>query len=52
LALLAVFVVAVVVAVAVATSTSSSVVKFRNLVAHDVNTAISDVKNLINQNTK
>jgi hypothetical protein len=45
-------VVAVVVAVAVATSTSSNVVKFRNLVAHDVNTAINDVKSLINQNTK
>jgi hypothetical protein len=52
LTLLAVFIVAVVVAVSIATSTSSNVVKFRNLVAKDVNTAVNDVKNFINSNTK
>jgi serine/threonine-protein kinase len=51
-ALIAVFVVAVVIAVAVATSTSSNVVKFRNLVANDVNTAVNDVKGFISQYTK
>src|SRR5581483_2446644 len=49
--LVAVFVIAVVVAVAVATSTSSNVVHFRNLVAHDVGSAVSGVKSLINQYT-
>jgi serine/threonine protein kinase len=52
LTLMAVFIVAVVVAVSIATSTSSNVVKFRNLVAKDVNTAVNDVKNFINSNTK
>jgi serine/threonine protein kinase len=52
MALIMVFVIAVVVAVAVSTSTSSNVVKFRNLVAHDVNSAVNDVKGLINQYTK
>ncbi len=52
LALLAIFIVAVVVAISLATSTSSNVVKFRNLVAKDVNTAVNDVKNFINSNTK
>jgi hypothetical protein len=52
LAILAVFIVAVIAAVAISTSTSSNVVKFRNLVAKDVNTAVQDVQNLIDQNTK
>jgi serine/threonine protein kinase len=52
LVLLAIFIVAVVVAVSLATSTSSNAVKFQHLVAKDVSTAVNDVKNFINSNTK
>jgi len=52
LALLCVFAVVVIVAVAVATSTSSEVVHFRKIVAHDTQSAVQKVQNLINQYTK
>jgi serine/threonine-protein kinase len=50
--LMSVFVAAVVVAVVIATGTSSTVVQFRKVVASDVQSAINDVHNLINQYTK
>ena len=46
------FTAAVVVAVVVATSTSNSVVHFRSVVAHDVNSAVKQLQSLINQYTK
>jgi serine/threonine-protein kinase len=52
LTLLALFIVAVVVAVVVATGTSNTVVHFRSVVTRDVNSAISSVRDIINQNTK
>jgi serine/threonine-protein kinase len=52
LLLAGVFVVAVAVAVAIATSTNSSVVHFKNVVAQDAQSAISQVKDLISQYTK
>jgi len=52
LALAAVFVIAVVIAVVIATSTSNTVVHYRTIVAHDVQSAINSVRNLINQYTK
>jgi hypothetical protein len=50
--LLMVFVVAVVVAVVISTSTSSTVVHYRSVIAKDAQSAISSVKNIINQYTK
>ncbi len=52
LAVLAVFVVAVIVAALIATSTSNTVVHFRTVVAHDTQSAIDQVKSIINQYTK
>jgi serine/threonine-protein kinase len=47
-----VFLAAVVIAVTLATSTSSSIVHFKAIVAHDVNSAVNSVKSFINQYTK
>jgi cell division septal protein FtsQ len=46
------FVAAVAVAITLAASTSSSVVHFKTVVAHDAQSAINTVQNLINQYTK
>jgi len=46
------FTAAVAAAVAISTSTSNNVVHFRKVVAHDAQSAINDVKNLISGNTK
>ncbi len=51
-ALALVFIAAVVVAVVIATSTSTTVVHFRSIVAKDAQSAISSIRNLINQYTK
>jgi serine/threonine-protein kinase len=47
-----VFVAAVVIAVTIATSTSSTAVQVKHVVANDVQTALNDVHNFINQFTK
>jgi hypothetical protein len=47
-----VFIGAVAVAVVVATSTSTTVVRFRNTVTKDTQTAVSDIQSFINQYTK
>jgi serine/threonine-protein kinase len=47
-----VFTAAVAIAVIIATSTSSTVVQFRQVVAHDAQSAINSVKDLIHQYTK
>ncbi len=52
LALLLVLTVAIVVAVTLATSTSNTVVHFRTVVGKDAQSAITSVRNLINQYTK
>ncbi len=52
LALAIVFTAAVAVAVVIATSTSNSVVHFRTVVGHDAQSAISSLRDLINQYTK
>jgi eukaryotic-like serine/threonine-protein kinase len=52
LALLCLFAAAVIVAVVIATSTSSTAVQVRRVIANDVNSAIQQVQNLINGNTK
>jgi eukaryotic-like serine/threonine-protein kinase len=52
LALAIVFTVAVAVAVIIATSTSNTVVHFRTVVGHDAQSAISSLRDLINQYTK
>ena len=52
LALALLFTAAVAVAVVLATSTSNTVVHFRTVVAHDAQSAIKDVKNIINGGTK
>jgi len=52
LALAIVFTVAVAVAVILATSTSNTVVHFRRVVGHDAHSAISSMRDLINQYTK
>jgi hypothetical protein len=52
LAVLAVLLVAVIVAALIATSTSNTVVHFRTVVAHDTQSAINQVKSIINQYTK
>jgi hypothetical protein len=52
MALLLVFIAAVVIAVVVATSTSSSVVKYRQVVAQDAQSAIRSVENIISRYTK
>jgi eukaryotic-like serine/threonine-protein kinase len=46
------FVAAVAVAVTIAASTSKTVVHFRTVVAHDAQTAIKQVQNIINSSTK
>ena len=46
------FTAAVAIAVVIATSTSNSVVHFRTVVAHDAQSAINAVRNIINGNTK
>jgi serine/threonine-protein kinase len=50
--LLLVVAVAVVVAVVIATGSTKTVVQAQRIVAHDVQTAINDFRNLIGQNTK
>jgi hypothetical protein len=52
LALALVFTIAVVIAVVIATSTSNSVVHLRTIVARDAQSAISSLRDLINQYTK
>jgi serine/threonine-protein kinase len=52
LALAIVFTVAVAVAVILATGTSNTVVHFRTVVGHDAQSAISNLRDLINQYTK
>jgi eukaryotic-like serine/threonine-protein kinase len=52
LALLLVFTVAVVIAVTLATSTSNTVVHFRTVVGKDAQSAITSLRDLINQYTK
>jgi serine/threonine-protein kinase len=51
-ALACVFTAAVAIAVVIAGSTSKSVVHFRTVMAHDVQSAINQVRDFINQNTK
>jgi serine/threonine-protein kinase len=51
-ALLAVLAVIVVVAVAISNSTSRTVVQYRKVVAHDTQSAVSQLQSLINQYTK
>jgi uncharacterized protein YpmS len=46
------FVLAVVVAVIIVTSTSNTVVRARNVTAHDVQSAIKDLDGVINRYTK
>ena len=52
LAVLAVLLVAVIVAALIATSTSNTVVQFRTVVAHDTQSAVNQVKSIINKYTK
>jgi eukaryotic-like serine/threonine-protein kinase len=52
LTVLLLFVAAVVIAVAISTSTSNTVVQLRTTVAHDAQSAINQVQNLISQYTK
>jgi len=52
LGLVALFVAAVAAAVAIAVGTSSTEVHLRSIVTNDINTAISQLRSLINQNTK
>jgi eukaryotic-like serine/threonine-protein kinase len=52
LALALVFTAAVAVAVIIATGTSNTVVHFRTVVAHDAQTAIRSLQNIVNQYTK
>jgi hypothetical protein len=52
LALAIIFTIAVAVAVIIATSTSNTVVHFRTVVGHDANSAINNLRDLINQYTK
>jgi serine/threonine-protein kinase len=52
LALIAVFALVVIAAVVIANSTSSTVVHYKKVVAHDAQSAISQVQSLINQYTK
>ncbi|HWE33852.1 MAG TPA: protein kinase [Solirubrobacteraceae bacterium] len=47
-----VFIIAVVIAVTIATSTSSTAVSVKRVVANDVQTALNDIHNFINQFTK
>ena len=51
-ALALVFTAAVVVAVVIASGTSSTVANFRTIMTHDVQSAISQVRQFINGNTK
>jgi serine/threonine protein kinase len=52
IALLMVFLAAVVIAVVIATSTSSGIAHFRTSLAHDANSTINQLKNLVNSYTK
>jgi serine/threonine-protein kinase len=52
LTLIAVFALVVIAAVVIANSTSSTVVHYKKVVAHDAQSAISQVQSLINQYTK
>jgi serine/threonine-protein kinase len=52
LAVLLLFVAAVAAAVAISTNTSKTAVQIRNVIAHDTQSAINQVQNLIGQNTK
>jgi eukaryotic-like serine/threonine-protein kinase len=52
LAILAVLVAGVIVAVAISSSTSSSVVHFRTVVGHDAQSAIDQVRSVVNRYTK
>jgi hypothetical protein len=52
LALIGVFALVVIAAVVIANSTSSTVVHYKKVVAHDAQSAISQVQSLINQYTK
>jgi len=47
-----VFTAAVAVAVVIATSTSSSVIHFRTVIAHDAQSAINQIRQIINGNKK
>jgi hypothetical protein len=52
LTVLVLFVAAVAAAVAISTNTSKTAVQIRNVIAHDTQSAINQVQNLIGQNTK
>jgi eukaryotic-like serine/threonine-protein kinase len=52
LALIAVFALVVIAAVAIANSTSNTVVHYQKVIARDVNSAITQIRNLISQYTK
>jgi serine/threonine protein kinase len=52
LSLIAVLALVVIAAVAISNSTSNTVVHYKKIVAHDANSAISQIQNLINQYTK
>jgi serine/threonine protein kinase len=52
LALIAVFALVVIAAVAISNSTSNTVVHYQKVVAHDVNSAVTQLQNLISQYTK
>ncbi|MGH2856782.1 MAG: hypothetical protein ACRDMJ_04790, partial [Solirubrobacteraceae bacterium] len=51
-ALIAVLAIIVIVAVTISSSTSSTVVHYRKVVAHDVNSAVSQIQSIISQYTK
>ncbi|MGH2889738.1 MAG: hypothetical protein ACRDNJ_08920, partial [Solirubrobacteraceae bacterium] len=51
-AMIAVLAVIVIVAVAISDSTSNTVVHYRKVVAHDVNSAVSQIQSIISQYTK
>jgi serine/threonine-protein kinase len=52
LAVIAVFALVVIAAVAITNSTSNTVVHYRKVVAHDAQSAINQIQNLVNQYTK
>jgi eukaryotic-like serine/threonine-protein kinase len=52
LAVVVLFVAAVAIAITIAASTSKSVVHFRTVVAHDVNSAVKQVQSIVSQYTK
>ena len=52
LALIAVFALVVIAAVAISNSTSNTMVHYQKVIARDVNSAITQIQNLISQYTK